>query len=121
MLAGVGNRALGMEAAQLIGIASWARARWNAPSVRVESTGIRSQAEALVAAALSPHQFSEVAVQGGMHSLRYLLDKPLSCWDFADLFCLDLYKDFDLDRLILVAGPTQVDEHGFVEEAANAQ
>jgi dienelactone hydrolase len=121
MLAATGNRPLGLEAAQLIGIAIWARARFNAPSVRIESTGIRSQVEALVAAALSRQLFSEVAVQGGMHSLKYLLDKPVSYQDFADLFCLDFYKDFDLDRLILIAGPTQVHEHDFVEEAGKAE
>jgi hypothetical protein len=87
----------------------------------MESTGIRSQVEALAAAALSPHEFSEVGVHGGMHSLQYLLDKPIDYQQFADLFCLDLYKDFDLDRLILMAGPTQLQEHDFADEAANPQ
>jgi len=119
MLAAAGNRPLGMEAAQLIAISNWARALWKAPLVRVESTGIRSQVEALVAAALSPQEFSDVGVQGGMHSLQYLLDKPIEYTEYADLFCLDLYKDFDLDRLMLMAGPTPVHEHDFAEEAAN--
>jgi dienelactone hydrolase len=121
MLAAAGNRPLGMEAAQLIAVGDWAPALFKAPSVRVESNGIRSQLEALVASALSPHEFSQVAVQGGMHSLQYFLDKPVDYTEYADLFCLDLYKDFDLDRLILVAGPTPVHEHGFAEEAANSK
>ena len=121
MLAAVGDRPLGLEAAQLAGIVGWARAEWKAPRVRIETAGIRSQVEALVAAALSPRLFSEVVVQGGMRSLMYLLDKPVSYWDYADLFCLDFYRDFDLNRLLLIAEPTQVHEHGFVEEEANAQ
>jgi hypothetical protein len=121
MLAAAGNRSLGLEAAQLIALSNWARERWHAPSVRMESTGIRSQVEALVAAALSPHEFSEVGVQGGMHSLQYLLDKPIDYQEFADLFCLDLYKDFDLDRIIVMAEPTKVLEHSFVEEAAKQE
>ena len=67
-----------------------------------------------------PHLFSEASAQGGMHSLGYLLDKPVSYTDFADLFCLDLYKDFDLDRIIVLVEPTKVWPHDFVEEAAKA-
>jgi dienelactone hydrolase len=121
MLAAAGNRPLGMEAAQLIAVGNWASALWKAPSVRVEANGLRSQVEALVASALSPREFSEVAVQGGMRSLQFLLDKPVEYTDHADLFCLELYKYFDLDRLILLAGPTPVHEHGYAEEAANPQ
>jgi dienelactone hydrolase len=121
MLAAAGNRSLGLGAAQLVALSHWARERWRAPSVRLESTGIRSQVEALVASALAPHLFSETAVQGGMHSLGYLLDKPVSYSEFPDLFCLDLYKDFDLDRIIAIAEPTKVLEHSFVEEAAKPQ
>jgi dienelactone hydrolase len=116
MLAAAGNRSLGLEAAQIIALSEWARATFHAPSVRIESTGIRSQVKALVASALAPRLFSEAAVQGGMHSLRYLVDKPVSYEKYADLFCLDLYKDFDLDRIIAIAEPTKIAEHGFVEE-----
>jgi len=116
MLAAAGSRPLGLEAAQLIALSNWGRDRWHAPSVRIESTGIRSQVQALVASALAPRLFSEVAVQGGIRSLGFLVDKPVSYEEFADLFCLDLYKDFDLDRLIVMANPTKVLEHGFVEE-----
>jgi hypothetical protein len=118
MLAAAGSRSLGLEAAQLIALGNWGRDRWHAPSVRIESTGIRSQVEALAASALAPRLFSEAAVQGGMHSLGYLLDKSVSYEEFADLFCLDLYKDFDLDRIIIMAEPTKVLEHNFVEETA---
>ncbi|MGA3324924.1 MAG: acetylxylan esterase [Terriglobia bacterium] len=121
MLAAAGNRSLGLEAAQLIALSHWGQDQWHAPSVRIESTGIRSQVEALVATALAPHAFSEVAVQGGMHSLQYLLDKPIDYTEYADLFCLDLYKDFDLDRIIVMAEPTKVLEHNFVEEAAKPE
>ena len=93
MLAAAGNRPLGLEAAQLIALSNWGCDRWQAPSVRLEGSGIRSQVEALVASALAPHLFSGVSVQGGMHSLSYFLDKPISYEEFADLFCLDLYKD----------------------------
>jgi dienelactone hydrolase len=95
MLAAVGERPLGMEAAQLIGLARWL----HAGAVRVETNGIRSQMAAQVAAALEPSLFREVVVQNGMASLRHLLEKPVEYQAAPDLFCLDLYKDFDIDRL----------------------
>jgi len=121
MLAAAGNRPLGMEAAQLIALTNWSRERWHAPSVRIESTGIRSQLEAVIAAALAPQMFSEAAVKGGMHSLSYLLDKPVRYEDYADLFCLELYKDFDLDSIIAMTEPTRVIQHGFAEENAKPE
>jgi dienelactone hydrolase len=119
MLAATGNRPIGMEAAQLIALADWARTTWGAPSIRLESTGIRSQLAALIASGLKPGFFAEVAVKNGMHSLSYLLEKPVRYnVDAPDLFCLDLYKDFDLDRLILLAEPTKVGGQQYVEESA---
>jgi len=116
MIAATGNRPLGLEAAQLAAIANYSRDRWRASSLRAESTGIRSQLEALVAAALSPHLFSELAVQGGMRSLQYMLDKPVSYQEYPDLFCLDLYRDFDVDNLVALAEPTAVRGQNFLED-----
>ena len=50
--------------------------------------------------------FSEIVIREGMASLNYLLEKPVEYHEAADLFCLDLYKEFDLDRLEAVAAPT---------------
>jgi dienelactone hydrolase len=115
MLAATGNRPIGMEAAQLIALTEWARTRWHAPSVRLESTGIRSQMASLIASALAPRLFREVEIHEGMRSLGYLLDKPVPYPEAPDLFCLDLYKDFDLDRLEKLASPTAVVEREFLE------
>jgi hypothetical protein len=80
--------------------------------------GMRSQVESLTAAAIEPGLFSEVAVHGGMRSLRYLLDKPVVYTDAPDLFCLDLYKYFDLDRLAALAAPASVSQSDFFELAS---
>jgi hypothetical protein len=65
---------------------------------------------ALIAAALEPGLFSEVVVRDGMSSLQYLLDAPVRFQDAPDLFCLDLYKHYDIDRLVLLAGRTKVSQ-----------
>ncbi len=108
MLAATGERPLGMEAAQLIGIIHWAQQTWAPQRVRLESDGIRSQMVSLIAAALQPQLFSTVEIHQGMRSLSYLLEKPVRYQDAPDLFCLDLYKDFDIDSLEALTEPTRV-------------
>lgn len=108
MLAATGERPLGMEAAQLNGIARWAAANWHPGRLRAETTGIRTQVISLIAAALEPHLFSQVKNQQGMRSLGYLLDKPVAYESAPDLFCLDLFKNFDIGQLQTLATPAQV-------------
>jgi hypothetical protein len=106
MLAAVGDRPLGIEAAQLAGVTQWFQKSFGPPTVRLESTGMRSQVISLVSAALEPGLFSDVIIHQGMTSLGHLLDKPVEFQDAPDLFCQDLYKEFDLDRLAEIAGST---------------
>ncbi len=107
MINTTGSRPLGIEVAHLIELAHWLK-RSGAPRVRLESNGRRSQVVALVAAALEPSLFVEVEVGKGMPSLRYLVDKPVRFQEAADLFCLDLYKFTDVDRLVTLAAPTSI-------------
>jgi hypothetical protein len=115
MLRAIGDRPLGMEAAQLITVARWAEQKWNPPQIRLESTGMRSQVESLVAAAIDPGLFSEAVIHDGMHSLGYLLEKPVDYREAPDLFCLDLYKYFDLDQLGALAKPTLVRRNDYLK------
>src|SRR5439155_6862865 len=52
LLAAIGDRAIGIEAAQLVGITRWLQSLSGAPRVRLEAAGIRSQVVALTASAL---------------------------------------------------------------------
>ena len=128
MLAAEGERPLGLETAQLVSLAGWAKAQWSPQQLRVETTGPRTQVITLAAATLQPHLFSQVETWDGMDSFSYLLDKPVNylpaeptlssgAADAAapDLFCLDLYKDFDIDRLVLMANPTQVVQQHYLQ------
>jgi dienelactone hydrolase len=108
LLATLGDRALGIEVAQVLASIQWLRQNLHAHSVRLECTGIRSQVIGLVAAALEPAILSELQIHQGMRSLNYVLEAPVSHHAAPDLFCLDLYKEFDLDRLVALAQPAKV-------------
>jgi hypothetical protein len=116
-LATIGERAIGIEAAQLIGISRWLQSLSGAATVRIESTGIRSQVVALTASALEPNFINELITRGGMKTFEYLLDKPVAYEDAPDLFCLDLYKSFDIEQLVALAQPTKVAQCEFAEVA----
>jgi cephalosporin-C deacetylase-like acetyl esterase len=119
MVDGVGYRPIGLQAAQLIQVARWAAQRALVSKVRVEADGIRSQLDALISAAIEPDLFSEVSIHNGMRSLRYALDLPLTFYQAPELFCLDLYKEFDLDRIAALAGPAKIVQSDYLEIPAN--
>jgi hypothetical protein len=104
-----------MQAAQLTALARWAETYWKAPRIRLEATGMRSQVAALVAAALEPRLFSEIEIHSGMRSLSYLFDQPVTYSEAPELFCLDFYRDFDIDRLAALASPTKIVQRAFLE------
>jgi hypothetical protein len=76
--------------------------------VRFESRGMRNQVAALIASALEPELFSEVVIRESIPSLSYLLEKPVEYQQAAELFCLDFYKEFDLDQLAAMCGSTRI-------------
>jgi hypothetical protein len=102
-----GARPLGLEAAQLVAVAGRLRSITGQP-VRVETDGIRNQVIALTAAAIAPEDFSVVVNQNGMKSLSYLIDKPVPFRSAPELFCLDLYKYFDIETLTVLAAPGKI-------------
>lgn len=110
MLYAIGERPLGMEAAQLIAIARSLGA--SGRKVALDVSGIRTQTIALTAAALEPSLFSEIVVRNGAQSLRHLVDQPVEYSQAHDLFSLDLLKDFDLQPLAELAKPVPVKYSG---------
>lgn len=106
-----GGRALGLEVEQLLAVTQWLEQQSGHARVRLETTGIRSEVIGLAAAALEPAAFSKVVSHDAMKSLGYLLDAPVPFRSAPDLFCLDFYKDFDLDRLAAMAGSAKWEPH----------
>ena len=108
LVASSGDRPLGIQVAQLLAIAKSFGAQSGRKPVRLESEGIRSQIVVLAAAALEPGLFSDIRSNDVMDSLRFLLEAPVPYRTAPDLFCLDLYKYFDVDRLAILAAPVSI-------------
>jgi len=102
-----GERAIGLEVGQLIATAKSFGTGSGLPKIRLETDGMRSQVVALAAAAVEPGLFSEIESSNAIHSLSVLLDAPVSYRSAPDLFCLDFYKYFDIDRLAILALPAK--------------
>ena len=98
VLAAIGERPLGIEAAQLVALADWLGG-----DVTLETHGMRSQVVGLAASALSPSSFSGVYGHDGIKTLAHLLNEPVRHPDAPDLFCFGLFRHFDLDRLAMIA------------------
>ena len=125
LLNSIGERPLGLEAAQVSAVVRWmaqgmdhgsatagsSRETSNAmvDPVRIGTTGPRSETVALVAAALNPELFSELKATKAIPSLMDVFDHPEAYRGAPELMCLDLYRDFDFDVLKAVASPVNVD------------
>ncbi len=116
LVASAGDRPLGLEAAQLLAVAHWLQANNAHQKIQVETDGIRSAVIAAVAAAIDPGAFSVVTSRHAMKSLSYLLDAPVAFRSAPDLFCLDLYKYFDIDSITSIAAPTAIENAAPVQE-----
>lgn len=108
LVSATGERPIGIETSELIEIVRFMGNRAHQPKVRLESNGIRSQVVCLLASALEPAMFSELITRNGMQSLDYVLQKPVEYEAAPDLFCLDLFRETNLDRLVALSAPVRV-------------
>ncbi len=109
ILQGLGKRALGIQVGQLHAVLRWLRTATGGGKIRIETSGPRSQVAALVGAALEPDLYGTVSVGDGIPSLRYLLEKPVEFQEAPELFCLDLFKYFDLSQITALSSPARVE------------
>jgi len=108
VLSTLGDRALGIQAAQLIAAARWMQRVSGEGRVRLAASGMRTQIIAVTAAALDPGIFSDVLITNAISSLEHLLEAPVEERAAPELFCLDLYKYFDVDTLTRLVSPAIV-------------
>jgi hypothetical protein len=132
MLNSIGERPLGLDAAQVAAIARWlqqdsingsgtpgAQARTQttplnlaAAPVRIVTNGPRGETVAVTAAAIAPELFSSIEARHAMASFGDLFTHPPDYHEAPELMCLDLYRDFDFNTLRLIAAPVKIDLSG---------
>lgn len=94
LLATTGYRALGIRAAHLVALLEWQRS-----PARLETYGMRNQLAGYIAAALNPKLFSQVIAHDGLTSLSEVFSRPVRYQEAPEMFCLDLYRYYDLKDL----------------------
>jgi dienelactone hydrolase len=125
LLNSIGERPLGLEAAQIAAVVHWLHRELDHGSatptstegaigettspVHIATTGPRSETVALSAAAINPDLFSELEARKTVSSLMDVFDHPQTYRGAPELLCLDLYRDFDFDVLKAIASPVKVD------------
>ncbi len=124
MLSSIGERPLGLEAAQIAAVTRWLQAgRIDGTStpgaelapagkpepVHLVTIGPRSETDAVVAAALTPALYSAIDARKAMATLAEVYKQPLTYEEAPELMCLDLYKEFDFNTLIPMAAPVKID------------
>lgn len=111
LAATVGQRPLGILAAQLISVAHWIYGAGSRLPVKIVAVGPRSSVVALVAASLETEIIAEVELHHCWGSLHELVRENMTLQDAPELFCFGLLKEFDIAHLIATVAPRPVTVH----------
>jgi len=104
MLATVGDRALGLQANQLLSLARWATRDGAAP-VNIVAVGPRCSVIALAAGALEEKAIRQVEVSSPLGSLKELIETNRGFETSPELFCFGLLASFDVKDLATLVAP----------------
>lgn len=106
-VAAVGERPLGIQAAQISAIARWSQAQ-QSRAVRIVAVGPRAAAAALVAGATEPGAIQELELVDSLASFRELIDRDLAVEAMPELFAFGLLAECDVPQLVALCAPREV-------------
>ncbi|MBP7936523.1 MAG: acetylxylan esterase [Phycisphaerae bacterium] len=104
LMGGVGERALGVQAGQLVAVAKWVRSVGGAKEVQIVAQGPRTSTIALAAAAADPEAIAKTSLIGPLVSLKQVIEKNWSMQDCPEQFCFGLLGQFDIEDLAALGG-----------------
>ena len=102
MLATVGERALGLQANELLSISRWASGKL---PVTIVADGPRSSVIALAAAALERKAIGRVETISPLGSLKEIIEADRTFNQSPELFCFGLLERFDVKDLAALVAP----------------
>ncbi|MBN2476203.1 MAG: acetylxylan esterase [Pirellulales bacterium] len=108
LVAGVGDRPLGIQASQVAAAARWAAGQDGDKPVTLVAVGPRSSLFALVAVGLEEKAIGQVKLYGSLGSLKEVLEQNWTVSQKPELFCFGLLEAFDIKQLAALAAPRQV-------------
>lgn len=108
LVSSLGDRPLGIQAAQITAVAEWQRTLRADQAVTVQAHGPRTCLMALCAAALTPEAVNAVTVQGALGSLKEIIEQNKGVDQAPDLFCFGLLEQFDIPQLVALSAPRKV-------------
>ena len=106
LMAAVGQRALGVQAAQVAAAARWVRATSPDKRVALQTEGMRTSLIALVACALEPGIVDSASHTGQLQSLDHVVRNDCTVDKYPEMFCFGLLERFDIPHLQVLAGET---------------
>ncbi len=101
LIAGVGERPLGIQTGQVMAAGRWLAAREG--PISLQSIGPRTSVIALAAAGLQPQSFRELRTAEPLESLKTLIDRHDDFPRSPELFCFGLLEAFDVAQLRALA------------------
>jgi hypothetical protein len=99
LIAAVGDRPLGIQATQIAAVARWAQHEFGGEPVAVHSSGPRSSAFALIAAALETGAIRKAHLTDPLSSFRQVIDTNTPISQKPELFCFGLLESFDIPQI----------------------
>jgi dienelactone hydrolase len=103
LIGAVGERPLGIQAAQVAAVARWAKTAFNRP-VSVHAEGPRASLFALCAGGLEPAAILSVVTAGAYESLEEPIRRNLGADKVPEMLCFGLLAEFDMPELRALAG-----------------
>jgi hypothetical protein len=120
MLATVGERPLGLQAAELNAVAIWANeTTTKGPPATVYALGPRSSTIALIAAALSTKEIGALELTEPLGSFKEIIEANRSVASTPELFCFGLLEELDIKQIAALIAPRPVRIRKPSERAAN--
>lgn len=108
MVSTVGERPLGVAAAQILAVARFVKNARPAESIAVVGIGCASSLIVLTAAALDDGAIDEVTAIETLPSLKLLIEDKIDYAPCPQLFCFGLLERFDVRELIAMCLPRKV-------------
>ncbi|MCX7427492.1 MAG: acetylxylan esterase [Planctomycetia bacterium] len=108
LVAGVGQRPLGLQAGQLMAASRWLAGRYGEQPVTIVAVGPRSSVSALVATALEVQAIGGLELDGALDSLKDVIRRNAPIVDMPELFCFGLLEAFDVEQLSALVAPRPV-------------